>query len=325
LYLWQIRHIPNLRQTFFKLTSWRGLFLLIAIFLMGTDRPVSGNNDEETVSAENLSQQLKPVTKGASEAAAEIAKVQEVLRGLNSVAAEIEQTVSIGTQKFVVTGRYLSSGEKMRLEYVLNPDQEGIGELLEVCDGKELWSQMTLANSKRVTHRNIQQIKQAALASKAVPEASLVAELGLGGLSALIASLERSMIFEAMREESSSGNSRILIQGRWKEDYANQFRRKPQDPLPPYIPDIVRVVVDGQTHFPERIVYLKRQVQKDKKGFRPLVTLRFHKVQLNENVDEQLFSYTPPENVVPDDVTRQFIDRFTKVKTGEEKEQGELK
>ena len=123
--------------------------------------------------------------------------------------------------------------------------------------------------------------------------------------------------FAAMKQEEVEGRSRTVVQGQWKSAVASRWRRKADDPLPVYIPDAVRLVVDSATLFPERIVYLKKQTEQDKKGYRALVSFQFQNVELDATIDEQEFTFEPPQDVVPEDVTRLFLDRITKSQEGE--------
>ena len=315
MYLWQIRHIPNLRQTFLSLTPRLGLVLLLAGLSIWVTRPAVGQGDEKSASGKTGRAETEaPKSAGHAAATAFVSQVHAELKKHPSVKADIEHTVSIGAQQFRATGRYLTSGSKLRVEYIVKPDQGADGSLIEVCDGKELWSQMILGGTKRVTHRDVQQIKAAAAtaAAKNVSDAELIAELGLGGLSGLLASLERSMTFDAMKQDEVEGHSRTIVQGQWKNNVVSRWKRKPDDPLPPFVPDMVRIVVDSNTLFPERIVYLKKQTEKDKKGYRALVSFEFKNVELDAAIDEQEFTFVPLDDVVPEDVTRQFLDRITK-------------
>jgi outer membrane lipoprotein-sorting protein len=314
LYLWQIRHIPNIWQNLFKFTSVvgaGGLILLLGCFTFS--HTLFGQTAAEKQKASSDAA-AKPVadSAGAKAAAEFVQKVRQSLGEHSSVQADIEQTVSIGTQQFVATGRYVSSGPKLRLEYNIKPDQGISGSLLEVCDGKELWSLIKVADSKRVTHRDVQQIKAAASSERAIPDAVLTAELGLGGLSALFASLERTMVFDAMKQETSGDRSRTVVQGKWKPEIRSRWPQGSDESLPAYVPDMVRIVVDSATMFPERIVYIKRLVEKDKKVNRALVDLQFSKVTFDSAIDDQEFTFVTPDDVVPEDITRQYLDRLKK-------------
>ena len=318
MYLWQIRHIPIPRQTFLSLTSRLGLVLLLAGVVGFVARSAVGQGDEK--SATNKTGRTETgasPSAGQAAATAFVAQVHAELKKHSSVKADVEHAVSIGTQQFRATGRYLSSGSRLRLEYTVKPDQGVDGSLIEVCDGKELWSLMTLGGTKRVTHRDVTQIKAAIASVKNAPDAELTAELGLGGLSGLFASLERTMTFDQMKREEVEGRTRTVVQGQWKSTVASRWRRTANDPFPAYIPDVVRIIVDTATLFPERIVYLKKQTEKDKKGYRALVSFQFKNVEFDAPIDEQEFTFDPPQDVVPEDITRQFLDRITKSQEGE--------
>lgn len=270
-----------------------------------------GQSDSKPVSKKGESKQID---QGAMKAASDfLKKVHDGLYDRASVKADIEQTVSMGNQQFQVTGQYLTSGQKLRLEYKIQPEQGIAGSLLEVCDGKELWSMLKVGEATRVTHRDVQQIKAAAAGSRNVPDVVLTAELGLGGLTALLASLERTMVFDAIKEESTDDGPRTVIQGKWKPEIIARWPRSKDDLLPNYVPDLVRLWVDPATMFPVRIAYLKKVIEKDKKVFRAMVSLKFRNVEFDGAVGEQDFTFETPDNVVPEDITRHFLDRMKKI------------
>ncbi len=303
MHLWQIRHIPNLRQTLLKFTFVTAACVAAAITLLPTTRFVAGQTAEAT---------KEPAIGGtkAAQASEFFEKVRQELPKHQSIKAELTQLVSIGDQQFKIGGEYLSSGAKLLLNYSMTPDQGAKCEMVEVCDGKELWTLLSLPDSKRVTHRNVQQILAAAVVANKnkVPEATVNLELGMGGLVALLASLERTMVFEGMKEEGSGGHSRMIIQGRWKPEFAQRFPKDKGDALPAYIPDLVRIFVNTQTLFPEKILYVKKQPQK--KQFRALVSLEFRNVEFDLPVDEKAFVFVIPEGTVPEDVTKFYLDRL---------------
>jgi hypothetical protein len=68
------------------------------------------------------------------------------------------------------------------------------------------------------------------------------------------------------------------------------------------------VYLAQETLFPERIVYLR--LPSGEGGLKPVLDLRFTNVVLNGPVDAQEFEFTPPENVEPEDVTRQYLDQL---------------
>ncbi len=311
MHLWQIRHIPNRPQTLRKMTFAVSTFLLAAVSLLPQTSFVAGQTGDGTV--------VKAGTDGKPSPAAEfLDRVRQELPKHQTIKADLAQMVSIGDQQFKVVGQYLSSrqnsGEtKLRLSYTVTPDQGARGEMLEVCDGTELWTMLTLSDSKRVTHRNVKQILKAAVEAdrRSASESTLRVELGLGGLTALMASLERTMVFDAMKQEESEGHQRTIIQGRWKKELVQRFPKEKDDSLPPFVPDLVRLYVNTQTLFPERLLYLTKQPEK--KTFKPLVSLEFHNVEFDGPIDEKSFVFEVPEDddIVPEDVTKMYLDRLT--------------
>lgn len=303
MHLWQIRHIPNHPQTLLRLTFVVGLGAAAVITLLPNWRYATAQtaNEEKVKTAE---------AEKTSEASEFLARVRQELPKHQTIQAEVTQTVSIGDQQFRVDGQYLSSGQKLRLSYKVQPDQGAQGEILEVCDGNELWTQLTLPDSKRLTQRNVQQILAAAAAAnkKNMAQSTANVELGLGGVAALLASLERTMTFDAIKVDNSGDVPRTSIQGRWKKQFADKFPKDKDQSLPPYIPDAVQLVINNQTFFPEKILYLKKQP--GKRAFKALVSLQFRNMVFDEPVSDDAFVFQVPDGEVPEDVTKQYIDRM---------------
>ena len=317
LHLWQIRHNPNRPQTLLKLTIIAASCVFVAVSLFVPWYFVAAQSD--------VAVGKKSETEAKASAASEfLQRVRQELPKHQSIKADLAQNVALGDQQFKITGQYLSAGLKLRLMYTVIPDQGAQGEMLEVCDGKELWTMMTLPGSKmspgsksppgtrRITHRNIQQIRAAVAAqSRTAPDSVVNLDLGMGGITALLASLQTSMEFDAMKEVESEGHSRTILQGRWKKEILKQFPKDKEDALPAYIPDLVRLYVDTQTLFPEKLLYLKKVPTK--KTFKSLVSLEFRNVEFDVPVDEKEFVMVPEDNDVNDveDVTKQYLDRLT--------------
>ena len=117
------------------------------------------------------------------------------------------------------------------------------------------------------------------------------------------------MEFDAMKQEEVDGHQRTIIQGRWKKEVVQRFPKGKDDSLPVFVPDLVRLYVDSQTLFPERLLYLKKQPEK--KALRPLLNLEFRNVELDAPVNEKEFEFLIPPDVVPEDVTKMYVDRIT--------------
>ncbi|HAH49239.1 MAG TPA: hypothetical protein DCM07_31250, partial [Planctomycetaceae bacterium] len=137
----------------------------------------------------------------------------------------------------------------------------------------------------------------------------LVAELGLGGLSGLLASIQKNMNFVSVSERTISGKTLTVLNGVWKDEFLAQWKGgDPAAPveLPAYVPDAVRIYLDQESLFPRRIVYLK----KTENSLQSIVTLDFSKVILNSPISETEFAYEPPDGVFPVDITKQYLQQL---------------
>ncbi|QDT96571.1 LolA family protein [Gimesia aquarii] len=241
-------------------------------------------------------------------------KSREKLLAYSSIRAQITEKVSIGPKPFVIKGSYLQGKDlKLRLEFQVQSqkkDGKPIGTLLEICDGQVLWTEHKIKGNARVTRRDVQAIlKQAELNPKSRPN-RLVAELGLGGLPGLLASIEKSMKFDSVAEKTVNGKTLTVINGTWKNEFLAQLKGgNPQSPveLPAYVPDAVKIYLDPETLFPRRIVYLKKKED----TIENMVSLSFTKVTLNAPISATEFAYEPPDGVFPVDTTHQYLKQLT--------------
>jgi hypothetical protein len=153
-------------------------------------------------------------------------------------------------------------------------------------------------------------------------EKDLIVALGLGGLPALIAAIEQDMKFDATTEGTLRDRPVSVVHGTWSDAFAQRLRgpQQQQQPaqgppslLPAFVPDAVRIYVDRETGFPHRIMYLKKLVGRD--VYKPMVTLDFLDVVLNQPINNQDFDFQPPEGVTAIEQTKAFVDRLTPPET----------
>ena len=256
-------------------------------------------------------------------ATATLQKARQKLTRYKSIRAQIIETVAIRGRRFKVTGHYLQ-GElpKLRLEFKIQLGYSE-GSVLEVCDGKTLWTRRTIgrtAQDTNIIQRDIRQILKEVAKSRNVPENALVADLGLGGLPGLLASIERMVAFESQKGMQIDDQQFTVIEGTWKSEYARNWRTQGAATtvaLPDYVPDRIRIYFDAKSLFPRRILYLKIDPQR-KKVYRPMVTLDFDKVEWDVEVDEREFVFTPPEGVYPKDVTQDYLKLLRGAATGKQ-------
>ncbi|MBW3543627.1 MAG: hypothetical protein KY476_25530 [Planctomycetes bacterium] len=243
-----------------------------------------------------------------------VAKARENLVG-KSLETELVESIRFGRRRFEAVGRYLQGQNlQMRLEFAVKIG-DTVGTLLEVCDGQMLWSRQQIGEAKpKITVRDVHRILSAANAAGPSDEMILRAELGLGGLPALLAAIEQNMDFDPARRETVDGKDVIVVDGRWNQAFVSRWQQAgaPDQPavLPPHVPDGVRLYFDSQL-IPRRIVYLKKPP--DREIALPMLSLDFRDIRLNPPIEEGAFQFKPDSKVYQEDVTDRYIDRLTPV------------
>lgn len=239
--------------------------------------------------------------------------VRDKLESYQSVQADVVETVAVGSRKFTAQGRYLrGSNNRLKLDFAVKLGDGDGGSLTQVCNGQLLWTRWQVGKQSQITRRDIREIQRAVQETRNVPNAELLSDLGLGGIRALLAALETSMDFDAVRAIEIDGRKFYVLQGSWKKELMSQLgiaNPEADQTLPPHIPDVARVYVEVETLFPRRIMYLKRHPEKDL--VRPMVTLDFTGIQLNAAIDDAEFEYEPPDDVQQIDDTKEYIERLT--------------
>ncbi len=265
-----------------------------------------------------------PAPDGLSETQRATQLVQEARKRLyehSSVQAQLRETVSIGDRRFRAEGTYIAgSFPKLSLQLAIEVGGTS-AQLVEVCDGQLLWTIQKLAQGDEpaqdvsITRTVIQEVIDALNEHPGVAEAQLVAGLGLGGLPALMSALERSMTFDAMREDSADGRTYSVVQGKWNESFLARLRggNDEETPLPDYVPDRVRLYIDQQTLFPARILYLRRTAP-DKPTYTPMLALDFTNIELNAPVNEDLFRYVPSDQTKVRNRTSEYVQMIEAVR-----------
>ena len=253
---------------------------------------------------------LRRNEKSGGSALRTLQQAHDKLNGYRFIDAKLDQTVRIGDRQFKMQGRYLKGADlKLRLEYAVQVGGTS-GQLIEVCDGQLLWTHYNVGGQQRVTRRNVQQIISAASQAGFTAQNVLTAELGLGGLQGLMASLQKSVQFESQWEQDASERTFVVIEGAWKRSFRERLLGPdaPADqPMPPTVPDQVRLYFEQDSLFPRRILYLKKEAD----GRRvPMVTIDFTEVTWPESIDESQFSFKPPATVAPEDITQSYVNRF---------------
>lgn len=252
----------------------------------------------------------------------------EKLKSHASVRANMTEKVTIQTHSFTAKGSYLQGQNlQLRMEFSVELGSQK-GSLLEVCDGQVLWSRHDLGekDQTQITRRDVRQILQAAEQAeqrmktadeKAMLNASILADLGIGGLPALLAAFSKDYDFTKVTEGKIDDRDVVTLEGTWNSNYRAMWlgpkaKDKTPPPLPPYVPDSVRLSLDKETEFPRRIEFLKRLP--DQSVPTALLTVDFTKVVFNGKVSRDDFVFIPPERPAPIDITQMYLQRLMPAK-----------
>lgn len=311
-----------------KLPTLTVAFLLLAI---GGYQVASAWQAETSAASSAAEGKLEPSTSESvttnPEALELIQQARNRLFERQSVQAEMSEVMTLGNYTFRSTGSYTAaSGFRYRLEY-----QVELGDLqgsfLEVCDGQVLHTRRQISEARpaltstmtpevELSRRDIQKIRREAMGLKntkqgmELADALRAAEIGIGGLPAILASLERSLVFDALRPETVEGRDYLVVQGRWQTDRREHLFAglgAAGNQVAGFMPDLVRVYLAKETLFPEKFLYLK-QTGKDQKAYHPLITVEFHNVVLDQPVAERLFVYVAPPGMEEKDETAAFLE-----------------
>jgi hypothetical protein len=290
--------------------------------LLAQNSPESAEPVQPTEEANTAepSSEAKAKEQNASAAKTAFENSRDKLVSRRSIQAKIRQKVSIGDKQFTAAGSYVQGSDlklRLQMEVFLGSSQKPpAGKLLQVCDGQILWTRHEIDETPRITRRDVRKILNAAQANPNLPESVLVAELGLGGLPALVASLEKSMSFHSVREESVDGTPYTVVDGSWNMQSLRRFgvtQPNSKQPLPRHVPDAVRIYFEKRTDFPRRVLYLKRPAAKN--YLRPMVTLDFLEVVLDADVSDETFQFQPDEDVLQVDVTNTYLKQLQRAAT----------
>lgn len=347
--LWQNLSDPDVMKTHRNLCNRFLLTLALTVGCVGESvvRAQSESAPDRTEEAQPVAPQRliaqsegrpKPPGDGKTlTAAAELKRSRDQMLRHASIRARIVEQVTLADRSYRAEGRYLQLALKpgdwqMRMELAIKVG-ESEGSLLEVCNGTVLWTLTQIdaggGGKKKdpknreviLTRRNVQQILDAARKTgdfSEQTESDLLTSMGLGGLPALLTSLEQDMKLGSVKEETLRDRPVLVISGTWSEPVAARMRRPGTGGspglLPPTVPDQVRIYLDKETGFPYRLLYLKKAPNRD--VLKPMLVLDFRDVVLNEPIPASEFDYTPPQDVQPQEVTNQIIEGFAPAAAG---------
>jgi hypothetical protein len=187
-----------------------------------------------------------------------------------------------------------------------------VSSLLQVNDGRFLWTRRDLPHQKSLSRVDQRRIQQAlADAGRGAPLAMGGNLMQLGGLGDLLETLHRSFQFEQPRETTHAGAQVFALRGVWKPAaLAELWPEKAEalraggsfdlDELPAQLPSEVLIHLSREPSlpgFPYRIEYLRQSRAGERQS---LVALDFYDIRRNVALDPRLFAYKPGDQEVQD-------------------------
>ena len=344
--LWQIRY--NLQKdTIADMLPSLPIFCLFAAvpFFQGHgDRPVWSPNPpayqqdgQRAVQPKNEpppaipTADVRPAARPAETAARTLQPqgiLEAAVRALEShgtISARIRQQVKLFDNKLDGSGSYWELRQagvpRIRLELQIQMDDQ-VSSLLQVCDGKTLWSYRKLQDQGMLTKLDAVPRHPALQQAAAMPNRNHASLLpGLGGMSKLLRGLDANFRFTKVQSGRLGTLPVWQLEGGWQTAQLVRLLPKQKDAieqgkpvdlrrLPPYLPDRVVVLLGQADRFPRRIEYrrgtAKPEAAAAAEADRALVTMNFDDVTFDEPIDPARFFYNPG-NVEAVDETKSFL------------------
>jgi hypothetical protein len=275
-------------------------------------------------------------------------QVAAQLEHRESIAARMRYQVSVEGRQLAGAGSYWQDGSGNALRIRLELRIAGETNLLQVSNGRFLWTDASLPTGRNVTRLDLRQLRSDAMRDE--PEldglgagqatwSPIRPEIAphAGGLPALVTSLEEHFTFsppQAMRWTPSpplSGVGESLpvyaVVGRWKRDrlvallphLENPSKKKSAAP-PARVPQEVLLLVGQTDLFPYRVEYRRlndpavaTSSPDDRTPYQlsadPIVLLEYYDVVFNTPIAAGQFDYSPGE-VKWDDRTAEHLEQL---------------
>lgn len=183
--------------------------------------------------------------------------------GLDSVSADLLQTVDMLNQTFTIKGRFFKApGSRIYLELTAAGAGVTNARTLHVCDGSTLWDLQEIVESRTFTRLSIQPILERLAAPDLEPKVreTTLAQIGFAGVDSLLAGLRSFYKFTGVDAEPSLVDDRPVwvLHGTWKSSRGLLAvdARADSTPrfLPPYIPGEATVYLGKADHWPYKVV-----------------------------------------------------------------------
>jgi outer membrane lipoprotein-sorting protein len=258
----------------------------------------------------------------------------EKIAKLESVAADLEQTVDMLSQKFSIKGRFLKApNSRIYLKLTVSGLTDTAGTTLQVCDGDVLWDYEQILDGQFYHKYSIKPILER-LSNPDLDariKEQVRSQLGFAGPESLLSGLRKIIKFDQKREAGEFQGKKVWIyRGSWKSRQGLMTGDSKQVPqigvLPPYIPMDAVLYIGQEDGWPLRLLLSGRQAtdlyDNRREGpdgrkigarssiERPSPTrieLIYSNVKLNAAIKIEEFAFTSPATATVDDNTELIL------------------
>ena len=235
----------------------------------------------------------------------------ERLNQHRSVAAKVRQEVNLFGHILLGSGEYFQygplDGRQLRLSLRMQLGSKS-SSLLQVSDGTYLWIFKEMEKKAELQRVDLGRVASARAGNTvAVPLATSMQQMSLGGLPGLLENLAKNFRFDAVRQAKLHEHAVYLVQGRWDPARVAQIIPEQKEEvlstgavnlrkLPEQFPRSVVVLLGTQDLFPYRVEFHRNDfaTSANENGQAPsgaMVTMQWFEVQLNGAVNPQEFVY----------------------------------
>ncbi len=226
-----------------------------------------------------------------------------------TVVAKVRQRSEVMEKTVSGTGTYVQGPARynlVRLELSLQIEEHPCS-LLQICDGKQLWTHRIQFGETRLTCLDAERVLAALQKNEAAANKAAIPGLALGGLPRMVRELEQCFLFTEIKDAELGTFPVRVLKGQWRTDRLKRFlpeqaaaidAGQPADlaKLPAHVPDEVQLFLGRGDLFPYRLechrrhsVAIKPQTSPPQVQF----ALEFYEVRVNTPIEPLRFVYTP--------------------------------
>jgi outer membrane lipoprotein-sorting protein len=256
----------------------------------------------------------------------------KLLAKLQSVTADVVESVDMLYQKFTIKGQYLRApNARVKLQLTVYGLPDSTGTTLQVCDGETLWEYQQILDRQYYRKLSIKPVLERLNSPDLDPTVRTLAinQMGLAGPETLLVGLRKQMKFDLKEEVVLDGRKVWKLHGTWKNRQGLVADSRPVNPigvLPPYIPMDVTLFLGKEDGWPYKMILAGRplstvfdtrrlgpdgRLQGAKSSIekipRTLITLVYSDVKLNSAIRVDRFAFTAPANATVEDSTEALL------------------